>query len=158
METTTAVTLETTVVAPKLFLYHEGTTTLRQIHAYADAVVAALMKEAAEAGLEEAGALEFFYFDATADEEKEFTLQVALPVKEEKMVGNRFKFKKTGPFSCVSFLFKGDVSEIGSAYESLYGQISAKQLQPTNEIREVYRQWEHPTSENNLTEIQIGIN
>lgn len=158
METTVSEPLETKVVAPKLLLYSEGKTTLRQIHSYANEAVAALMEEAAKAGLEAAGALEFIYFGATADEEKEFTLQLALPVNEEKEVGEGFQFRKTAPFTCVSYVYKGDVSEIGCAYESLYGQIAAKQLQPTNEIREVYRQWEHLTSSNNLTEIQIGIN
>lgn len=150
--------METKVVQPKIFLYSEGKTTLKQIHEYANEAVEALMKESAAAGLEAAGPLEFIYFGATADEEKEFTLQIALPVKEEKPVNGEFRIKRSNPFKCLSYVYKGDVSEIGCAYESLFQEIAAKQLQPDDEIREVYMQWEHLTSENNLTEIQVGIN
>ena len=43
------------------------------------------------------------------------------------------------------------------AYEMLYQQLGEKALQPLDEVREVYKQWEHLTSANNITEIQIGI-
>lgn len=150
--------MEKKVVSPKTFLYHEGRTTLKQIHSYANSRVYDFYEELKNSALEPDGPLEFIYFGATDDPEKEFTLQIAMPVKEEKPVSNGYRFKKSAPFNCVSHLYKGNVHEMMPVYENLYQQISTNKLQPVDEIREVYQHWVEPTSPENITEIQIGIN
>lgn len=149
--------LSTKLVASKTIFYKEGKTTLNSIHEYANREVEALMLEVERGGLEPQGPLEFIYFGASGDMEKEFTLQIALPVKEKKPVKAGYQFRETAPFKCLSYDYKGDVSQMFPAYEMLYQQLEEKQLQPLDEVREVYKQWEHLTSANNITEIQIGI-
>ena len=150
-------TLTTKVVEAKTFFYNEGTTTLNKIYDYVNPAVEALMQEIEKRGLEPVGSLEFVYLNATGDMDKEFTLQIALPVKEQKPVGKEFHFKQAAPFKCVSYDYKGDVSKMFPTYVMLFQQIAANDLKPTIEVREVYKQWEHLTSPNNITEIQIGI-
>lgn len=150
--------METKVVDAKTFLYHEGKTTLNRIMDYANPVVYNVYEEVKKAGLEATGPLEFIYLGAGPDPDKEFTLRVAMPVKEEKQVSEGYGFLKTDTFKCVSYLYKGDVNKMAPVYEGLYLELNNTPLKPANEIREVYCHWEHPESENNLTEIQIGVN
>jgi predicted transcriptional regulator YdeE len=153
----TKIALETKVVSPKTYLYHEGRTTLKQLMAYANPVVYDFYEQLKNSDLEPEGPLEFIYLGASDDMEKEFTLLVAMPVKEEKPVGNGYQFKKTDSFKCVSHVYKGDINEIGHAYNSIYQQLAEKKVEPVDEIREVYQHWVNPGSEENITEIQVGI-
>lgn len=116
------------------------------------------MEEAKNAGIEPEGPMEFIYFGASDDVDKEFTLQVGLPVTDKKPCSKNFNFKNTSPFKCVSYQYKGDVSKMFDVYSVLFAKIYQKQYKPIDEVREVYINWEHLTSESNLTEIQIGIN
>ncbi|AHM59049.1 transcription activator, effector binding protein [Flammeovirgaceae bacterium 311] len=150
-------TLTTKVVAPKTIIYHEGNTTLRQIHDYVNPIVASLIQEVQRRGFTTAGPMEFIYLNPTGDLDKEFTLQIAQPVLERKSVGPGFHIRETEAFQCVSHDYKGDVSQMHPAYEMLYQQIALNQLIPGTEVREVYKVWEHLTSVNNITEIQIGL-
>lgn len=150
--------METKVVNAKTFLYFEGKTTLGKIMDYANPVVYRFYDEIKKAGVEPTGPLEFIYYGATDDPEKEFTLQVAMPVKDEKPVSNGFRFKKAEDFKCISYDYKGNVSNMYPVYENLYQQLFAADLKPNDEVREVYRHWENPESDNNITEIQIGVN
>ena len=142
--------METKVVNPKTYFYKEGTTTLNKIHEYADTVVPEVIQEMQKAGIEEAGPMEFLYYGATNDMDKEFTLRIAVPVKEEKPCSDGFHFKKTNDFKCVSSEYKGDVSKMFPVYEQMYQHLATKQLQPNDEIREVYIQWENPASDKNI--------
>ena len=150
--------METKVVSPKTFIYNEGTTTLRKIMDYSKIYVDALLKKMDEAGLEAAGPMEFIYFGACSDPDKEFTLQIAVPVKEEKPVGKGYNYKKAEPFKCFTYEHKGEITDLHDAYEKAFGEVYARQLEPNNEIREVYKVYENLSSPNNLTEIQIGVN
>ncbi len=150
--------METKVVSAKTFLYNEGTTTLRKITDYSKTYVDALLKEMEKAGLKAEGPMEFIYFGACSDPDKEFTLQIAVPVEEEKPVGEGYKFKKAEPFKCMAYEHKGDIADLHDAYEKTFEAVFAQQLQPNNEVREVYKVYENLTSPDNLTEIQIGVN
>lgn len=125
---------------------------------YANPLVYDFYEEMKNKGIEATGPLEFVYLGATNDPEQEFTLQIAIPVKEEKEVSNGYSFKKADAFKCISYDYKGDVNQMMPVYENLFQKVFAAQLEPSNEVREVYKHWEHPTSENNITEIQIGVN
>lgn len=144
-------------VSPKLYFYHEGKTTLNNIMDYCDPRIPRVYEEAERAGLEAIGPMEFIYFGASNDLDKEFTLRIALPVKEKKPVGGNYHFAESKGFSCVSTLHKGSIINIMGTYDRLFGEIMGAGLKPNDEIREVYHRWEQPESPTNETEIQIGI-
>lgn len=150
--------METKIVTPKNFFYSEGKTTLNKIHEYADMEVPRILEQMKALDLKEAGPMEFIYLGATSDPNTEFTLRIAVPVLNEHQATNGFHFAKTAEFKCVSTEYKGDVSNMFPVYEKIYEEIYKNQFQPNTEIREVYHLWENPTSEKNITEIQIGIN
>jgi predicted transcriptional regulator YdeE len=149
--------LSTKEVAPKILFYSEGTTTLKKINEYVNPVVEALLEEVKQSGLEPVGPMEFIYLNVNGDPDNLFTLQIALPVKEQKLVSNGFLFRQTEAFKCVSHDYKGDVTQMHPVYDRLFQQMYASELKHNHEVREVYKQWEHPASPNNITEIQIGI-
>lgn len=151
-------TMEPKIVEPKKVYYSEGKTTLHKIHEYADQEVPKILQQMKMLGLEEEGPMEFIYLGATDDQNKEFTLRIAVPIKNELQSANGFHFAQTREFKCVSTEHKGDISNLFPVYERIYQDIYRNQYQPNDEIREVYHLWEHPMSEKNITEIQIGIN
>lgn len=150
--------METKIVNPKTFFYSEGKTTLNKIHEHADREVPKLLKEMEMKGIKEDGPMEFIYFGVTNELDKEFTLRISVPVKEEKTVSDGYLFSKEGAFKCLSTEYKGDINKILPVYERIFEQIYKNKYQPKDEIREIYHQFENPSSEKNITEIQIGIN
>lgn len=80
--------ISTKEVASKNLFYTEGTTTLKKINEYAYPVVEAMFEEVKKSGLEPVGPMEFIYLNVNGNPDNTFTLQIALPVKEQKQVSN----------------------------------------------------------------------
>jgi effector-binding domain-containing protein len=150
--------METKVISPRTCFVKEGKTTLKQIHEYASKVVSEINGEVKASGIETIGPMEFIYYGASDNMEKEFTLQIALPVRDERKCREGFSFIKTSEFKCISHYYKGDVTKLFPVYEKLYQEIFENQIEPNGEMREIYVNWEYLSSEKNITEIQIGIN
>lgn len=150
--------MEQIAVKPKLYFYLEGKTTFNEIGDFGAQNINKVFEEAQKAGLEKTGPLEFIYFDATDDKDKEFVLHIALPVKEQKQIPQGFHYRQAKPFKCLKERHKGPISELGEVYDSIFEYVWNHSLKKANEIREVYHSFEHPHSTNNLTEIQVGLN
>ena len=149
--------MEQVMLAPKLYFYLEGKTSLKNIMEYAAAKVQLANAEAERMNMEKTGPMEFIYFGATYDLEKEITLQIGFPVKSEKPIENGFRFRKSQDFKCLTNTYKGEMANSGNKYESLFEYMWDNSIKSSNEIREVYRCFEFPDSPNNVTEIQIGL-
>ncbi len=141
----------------KQFFYQEGKTTLNGLVNYADAQIPGVLEQVAKAGLAVTGPMEFIYFGATGDVNNEFTLQIALPVAEQKSISVPYQIKQVPEFKCLSVVHKGDIAEIGGVYDKLFAEIQAQKIVPNGEIREVYHLYKDHDSAENVTEIQIGI-
>ncbi len=150
--------MEQVTVQPKLYFYLEGKTTLNQLLEYADKRVDNMYEELTRSGLEKTGPIEFIYRGASNDRDKEFTLQIAMPVKEQKNeVKAPFRFRRSSNFKCLSHMHKGTFTELAKVYDPLFEYVWDHSLKPSEEIREVYHAFEAPDSPNNVTEIQIGL-
>lgn len=149
--------MEKISVSPKLYFYVEAKTTLNHVKECGEKQVQEVFEEAAKAGLEKTGPLEFIYFNASMDREREVTLQVALPVKEAKHTDQHFHYRKATNFPCLSYRHQGSIQQMDEVYDELFEHIWNQSIKVNNEIREVYHAWEGPESNNNLTEIQIGL-
>jgi effector-binding domain-containing protein len=149
--------MEREIIAPKLYFYLEGKTSLKQLMEFAAPTVDLAYAEAARLELEKTGPIEFVYFGASSDQDKEFTLQIGFPIKTEKQTDNSFQFRKSADFKCLKFNYKGPMNGIGDEYEKLYEYLWNNSIKHTDEIREIYHLFEYPDSPNNVTEIQIGL-
>lgn len=150
--------METKFVSPKVFFYSEGKTTLSKINDYADKAAPELLAEMEKSGIEATGPMEFIYFGVSKAPNKVFTLRIAVPVVKEKTCSKGFYFQTASAFKCVDQVYKGDINKISSAYDQIFQRIFKNNLQPNDEVREVYLHYEDLTSEKNITEIQIGVN
>lgn len=149
--------MEKISVSPKLYFYVEAKTTLNHVKEFAEKQAHEVFQEAAKAGLEKTGPLEFIYFNASMDREQEVTLQVALPVKEAKQTDEHFHYRKATNFPCLSHRHRGAIRQIDQVYDELFEHIWNQSIKINNEIREVHHTFEGVESSNNLTEIQIGL-
>ena len=71
-------------------------TTLNKIHQVAEHLTGSLMADVEKLGIAPAGPLEFIYFSATGDMDKEFTLKIALPVSSDASTNeSSFEIKET---------------------------------------------------------------
>jgi predicted transcriptional regulator YdeE len=141
----------------KQFFYQEGKTTLKGLVNYADAQIPGVLEQVAKVGLAVTGPMEFIYFGATGDVNNEFTLHIALPVAEQKIIPAPYQIKQVPEFKCLSVVHKGNIADIGATYDQVFAQIQAQKIVPNGEIREVYHLYKDHASAENVTEIQIGI-
>lgn len=146
------------LVPSKNYFIFSTYTTLNKLHDLATAEVDKLFAKAGELGLQQTGPLEFIYFDCTNDRDKEFLLEIALPVASisDKVVAG-YSFRKHEDFNCVSYIHKGEMEKLPGVYEKLYTEIWNNSIRPGNQIREVYSVFTDSNSPDNITEIQIGI-
>lgn len=146
-------------IQPKKVFYGSLKTTLNKIQTDCEPVVNSIYADVEKYGIQPTGPMEFIYHGATGDMDKEFDLEIALPVaKIEKPEWSQFDFKETNDFKCVSEEYKGSMENIYGTYEKLFGQIDSDGMKSTEEVREVYQNWVSFSSDENIVEIQIGIN
>lgn len=151
--------MNTKNVAPKKYFFYSEKTTLRELNDVANKEVKPIMEAVEELGLQPVGPMEFIYFDCTEEMDKEFTLEIAIPVADQKPYsGGKYAFKEAEEFKCISQTHHGDLAKLPEVYDTMFKKISADNVKVTNEIREVYKHYEVNSSANNVTEIQVGLN
>ena len=148
--------MEQKVIKPILYFYYERRITLKEIELYAPDTVEKVFKEAGKAGLRQSGPLEFIYLRSNRNPDSPFTLQIALPVEKQKKVSSGL-FKKSKSLKSLSYIQKGSIQNFCNAYESIFENIWDNSIKVTNETREVYHLYKGRDSEENVTEIQIGL-
>jgi effector-binding domain-containing protein len=145
-------------VPAKNYLVFNTRTTLNKIMEVADQEVGKLYATLEQNQIKQAGPLEFIYFDCTSDIEKEFELEIAMPVENSlKVVPQGYSLKNHESFPCVSHIHKGDITQLYEVYDKLFTELWDNSIKPTNQIREVYAVYKSKTDAENVTEIQIGI-
>lgn len=151
--------MNTKNVSPKLVFSGSLKTTINKLKSDTEPIIEALYKDVEKFGIQPAGPLEFIYRGASEDDNKEFDLEIALPVTNNpKPEWTQFDFKETSQLKCISNEYKGGMEQIAKAYTNIFEEIVKNGIQPTDEIREVYQNWVDFSSDENIVEIQIGIN
>ena len=134
-------------------------TTLKKMMGFSVDYTEKVAEEAGKHDLLSHQPMQFLYHNCTEDMEKEFDLEIAVLVNPDKPYKGDYQVKELGNFKCASFRYKGSIDKIGvNGYEKFLPQVIASGNIPNSNFREVYHQWESPESENNIVEIQIGIN
>lgn len=141
---------------PKNFYVNRLTTTTDNIMAIADKEVDALYGEIKTRQLTPTGKTEFIYHNWSKDQP--FVIEIAVPVEEKACPPNeRFELVQRDAFKHLSYTHKGSFEEIEAVYNKLFAELGFKGLKYSGEVREVYTTFIHPTSAENITEIQIGL-
>ncbi len=151
--------METKLIPSKNYLCYTTQTTLNKLHEFADQAVDGVYEAVAKGGLKAVGPMEFIYFDCSNDRDKEFTLEIALPVETGMEFKSEIhKIKKIETFKCLSHTHNGDLLNLPGIYQQLFEKVYKSGIKPTNQVREVYKSFSGMESNDNITEIQIGIN
>ena len=145
-------------VKPINFLFFRTETTLSDLGGFI-AVANELFKEAISQDLSITGPIHWHYFGCTGEENKPFTLEVALPVSNfPQNYDGKFHFKRTAPFKCVSIVHEGSWYEMPKTYGKLMQFVGEHKLTPNAINREVYVNADFTDPEANVTEVQMGVN
>jgi hypothetical protein len=149
--------MEQKQVSSQLYYCVEKEVTDAEIPKFAERACSVLYEDAASKGVGIVGPTEFIYLNVTKDPNKPFQLIIAIPVKERKPPASDFFFLETMPYECVSIDYKGSMINIGTAWEEFVKQVMNQGYRFSNQGREVYKEWISFESEENITELQIGI-
>ncbi|HEY9049847.1 MAG TPA: GyrI-like domain-containing protein [Ohtaekwangia sp.] len=117
-----------------------------------------LFREAVQQQLAITGPVHWHYFGFTGDEQKTFTLEIALPVADvSRDYDGEFHFKRTEPFRCASITHEGEWSKMPVSYSKLMAFIAGHKLTPNAISREIYVNADFLHPEANVVEIQVGV-
>lgn len=145
-------------IKPINFLYFRTRTRVGELGRFVGVIARDLYRDAAYQQLEVTGPVYWSYFGFTGDEQKEFVLEIGLPVAEiPAKYHGKFNLKHESDFYCVSLLHHGSWFDIPSRYSELNKYILNKGLTPSIHNREVYLNLDFVNPAGNITEIQIGI-
>ena len=144
-------------VKPINFLFYRTETRVADL-ANLTWVARDLFKEAVAQDLTVTGPVHWHYFGFSGDENKSFTLEIALPIADfPQGYDGRFHFKRTEPFRCVAMTHEGSWYEIPKTYGKLMEFVKQQKLTPNATNRELYVNADFKDPEANVTEIQLGI-
>ena len=151
--------METKNIKAKTVISTSLKTSLKNMSKDCEPVLGQLMMAIEKSTLKTAGPIEFIYMDVSEDVEEVFNLEIVQPIDSSETTSlEGFETKEISEFKCVSHIHKGSFEHIYAVYEKLFSELNWDGQKNTNQVREVYEKWESISSEQNIVEIQIGIN
>lgn len=137
-------------------IYARKKATLKTLTESVGMVAQELFEDAIAARLLPAGPVYWVYYNMDGNPDKEFDLEVVIPVQGEGKPG-KFETKEMPEFKCATTTYVGPWTDFGNVYQQLIGELMQQGHQMTTVCREMYINidFEHP--ERNITEIQVGI-
>ncbi|CCG99033.1 transcription activator, effector binding protein [Fibrella aestuarina BUZ 2] len=132
--------------------------TLPQVPQLGD-VPAQLYDDATRLGLTIAGPVQYSYEGVSGDVTNEFTLTIALPVREPEpgTLSDGFVFASVPAFRAVTFTYTGAWDTFMPMYDALFAAFYEQGYAYSGNLREVYTVVDLGQPERCVTEILIGI-
>src|SRR5688500_18394714 len=139
---------------PVTVLYSAHQTTMQQLQQFGP-VMAELYAEAGRKGYIN-GPLHWIYYDMDEQPHGLFTLEIAIPIRKTFRSG-KFAIKQLDMFKAITFPHEGPWEQLPGSHAQIMHRLAENNIPISHECREVYLNidFEHP--ENNVTEIQIGL-
>lgn len=149
--------IEKKEVPSKLYLTTKKNLTLPELKPFVQDVLPKLCSEIELLGVKIAGPLEFMYFGIDGNPETKFDLIIAFPINRRETETKLFEYYESEPFQCAYLDYKGSMKDIGEAWGSFVKTVAESGLHPAGQCREVYKNWVDDESNENVTELQLGI-
>ena len=131
-------------------------TTFKELEKYVGVIPQQLIAQAAKEGLKISGPQFWNYTGIDGNSDTKFQLEICVPVEEPEQLKSESTAYIDG-FKHVAKTVKGSWSELSSAYENLIAEMAKDNLKPGKLCREIYHSVDFHNPENNITEIQLGI-
>lgn len=129
-----------------------------EIPAYAQRTIERLHHIAHHSALEIAGCCQIVYLNSDGNPDKPVHLIIGLPVINRKPIDQEdVFFYYSEAYTCIYDDYKGPMYRIAEAWQQLINQVDKSDYTMGNQSREVYKHWVGKTSDENITELQIGI-
>jgi effector-binding domain-containing protein len=145
-------------VAARTFLCTKETLKIEDVPAFIRRTITPLVEASTDLKIGNAGPPLMSYLGYRGDASQPFTAELAIPARAaaENYKGP-FYFRSAGPFKCASVIYQGPVTKVGEAWMALVTQATEAGLKPKGDSREVYLWWEGEDSQNNVIELQLGL-
>jgi effector-binding domain-containing protein len=132
--------------------------TIPEIPAIARNEVDQLIATIEEQGLVATSPVVFIYNGADGSPTTRFKLTLAFPLADRpESVPEPYEIVDAPTFRCVSTDFVGAIQDIMGGYARLFDAVDELGLSFTGESREIYRKWVGYESDDNITELQLGV-
>lgn len=130
-------------------------TSLKTIWNHVQVLPQEIMNTMQEVHVNAIGPQIWIYQGADGNPDTIFDLKVGFPVNKQD---DSEEISVLPEFKCATIIHKGDWSKFSETYCQIVGEVLKNGCQMTGECREVYHTVDFENTENNITEIQIGIN
>jgi len=146
-------------VPPTTFIVSsQDDVTIPEIPAIARNEVDQLIATIEEEGLVATSPVVFIYHGADGTPTTRFKLTLAFPLAQRpKTVPAPYEILDSPTFKCVAMEFVGAMQDIMAGYARLFDAVDELGLSFTGESREIYRKWVGYESDDNVTELQLGV-
>lgn len=149
--------MEVRKINPITVLAFTANVTLKDLQQFVRVKARELYTEAVQSSLEIAGPVYWVYYGMDGNPQTEFQLEIAIPVFSGENYKGKFGIKRLEPFKCISSEHSGSWGKLPVTYGNLFSEITEKHFIPSGECREIYKHIDFLQEENNLTEVQVGI-
>jgi effector-binding domain-containing protein len=133
-------------------------TSLKELGKYVRVKARELYVAAIEHNLEVTGPVYWIYQGMDGKPDTRFNLEIALPVYGEMKNTGSFQTGELPAFKCISIIHNGDWTEMYKSYSTIIGESFRNGYTLSQVSREIYINMDFVNPENNITEIQLGIN
>lgn len=149
--------MEIKQIKPQTVYFKSFETSLKDLTNYVQNTPSEMYENLEKYGIQPIGHQIWCYFGGDGNPNTKFTLEIAIPVSKLLSIQG-MDFKELSDFKCASKIHNGPWHNLKETYQSLINDIYKSGNSLGIECREVYIQCDFDNPENNITEIQIGIN
>ncbi|MDP4209333.1 MAG: GyrI-like domain-containing protein [Bacteroidota bacterium] len=150
--------MQTKEIKPITAICFSCQTNLSGLSRYVRVKARELYQSALKNNMEITGPVYWFYHGMDGNPETMFILEICLPVQASEFSDEQFEIMQLPVFKCLSATYCGDWMGMPDIYGELINHALNSGYQLTGTSREVYINMDFETPENNITEVQIGIN
>ncbi|MTI70561.1 MAG: GyrI-like domain-containing protein [Firmicutes bacterium] len=132
--------------------------TIGEIFKFSQEIYPKMMEEIHTNNLEVTDNIVFVSYGRDGNMNKKFKHQICIPIKQGTNYSGEFEIKQIEEFDCLADIFTGTINQIlTEGINKLLSDASKSKLKLSNEMREVYHNWQKPRSKKNVVEIQFGL-
>lgn len=150
--------MQTKEIKPIVSLCFTTETTMNDMLKYVRVKANELHRSAIENNLEVTGPVYWVYHGMDGNPATRFTLEICVPVFVAEKYSGPFEIKHLPSFTSATEIHQGAWELMPQTYQKLIGEILQNGKTMTGTCREMYINMDFKNPENNITEIQIGIN
>lgn len=133
-------------------------TSLKEISKFVRVKADEVYKKAVSSGCEITGPVYWIYYGMDGNPDTRFNLEIGIPVQQKKAIGNGYICKDIDAMECLTFVHNGTWDSLPKSYAQLFAELMKSGRTLNGITREIYINIDFDNPDNNITEIQLGLN